>query len=105
MPQEIYIWKRVSFCLELWKEITASVRASFLEMVQKIVGIFQAMCGNALLLNFGLGLGRLIEILCGVQAIWFALKSCPRLRIFLFCYCCAIAILQGSGEEGFNNVF
>ena len=51
------------------------------------------------------GLGRLIVLLCGVQAIWFALKSCPRLRIFLFCCCCVIVILQVSGEEGFNNVF
>ena len=69
-------------------------------MVQKIVGIFQAMCENALQLD--LGLGRLIELLCGRQAIWFARKSCPRLRIFLFCCCCAIVILQVSGEEGFT---
>ena len=51
------------------------------------------------------GLGRLIVLLCGVQSIWFGLKSCPRLRIFLFCCCCVIVILQVSGEEGFKNVF
>ena len=53
-----------------WPAVISSP-ASFLEMVEKIVGIFQAMCENAFLLD--LGLGRRIELLCGVQAIWFAL--------------------------------